>query len=179
MSVKGSGRLLSYINMYNLFDGRQYIMLFSLQFVLAGPFVSRGEIWRFQITGWRNLAEAPRLIFTTQSRWSVPSSMSRTSCKGKKPSRWKNINTHTHTHTHTHTQTQTLKALGDMNHLDNRRTLLYSGTQHSGTWYTLFNRLQGVPFTGILSMFTKFPDYCHWMLSYKKLLQCHIFSNYV
>ena len=68
---------------------------------------------------------------------------------------------HTYTYTHTHTQTQTLKALGDMNHLDNRRTLLYSGTQHSGTWYTLFNRLQGVPFTGISSMFTKFPDYCH------------------
>ena len=30
----------------------------------------------------------------------VPSSMSWTSCRPKKPSRWKNISIHTHTHTH-------------------------------------------------------------------------------
>ena len=33
--------------------------------------------------------------------------MSWTSCRRKKPSRWKNINTRTHTHTHTHTHTRT------------------------------------------------------------------------
>ena len=40
-----------------------------------------------------------QLIFTTQDRWSVPSSMSWKFCRQKKPSRWKNKNTHTHTHT--------------------------------------------------------------------------------
>ena len=35
------------------------------------------------------------------------SSMSHTSCRRKKSSQWKNINTHTHTRTHTHTNTHT------------------------------------------------------------------------
>ena len=36
-----------------------------------------------------------------------PSSMSQTSCRRKRPSRWKSINTHTHTHARTHTHTHT------------------------------------------------------------------------
>ena len=52
-----------------------------------------------------NLAEAPRIILTTQDRWSVISSMSRHYSRWKKTLRWKGINTHTHTSMHTHKHT--------------------------------------------------------------------------
>ena len=73
----------------------------SLQLSMGWSFVFGDEIWHFQIPRWKNLAEAPRLIFTTQDRLSVPSSMSRTSRRRKKPSRWKNTHTYIHTYTHT------------------------------------------------------------------------------
>ena len=56
---------------YNLFS-EPCIILFSLQFVLAGVFAFRGEIRHFQKQRGRTLAEVPRLIFTTQDHWSVP-----------------------------------------------------------------------------------------------------------
>ena len=63
----------------------------------ARVFVFGGKMWLFQTRRWWNLAEITQLIFTTQDRWSVPSSMSWTSCRWKKPSRWNNINTHINT----------------------------------------------------------------------------------
>ena len=55
------------------------ISSFSLQFVGCWSFVFGGEIWHFKKRTWRNLTEAPRIILTTEDRWSVPSSMSQTS----------------------------------------------------------------------------------------------------
>ena len=72
-----------------------YHVVFTSVLCVAGVFVFADEIWHFQIPRWRSLAEATRLIFTTQDRWSLPSSMSQTSCRRKKPSQWKNINRHT------------------------------------------------------------------------------------
>ena len=58
---------------YIIFSRWQYIShSVFLQLVSAGVFVFGGEIWHFQIPRWKNLAEAQRLILTTQYRWSVP-----------------------------------------------------------------------------------------------------------
>ena len=43
-SVLSRGRLISYINIYHLFAGRQYIISFSLLFAVAEVFVFGGEI---------------------------------------------------------------------------------------------------------------------------------------
>ena len=108
LSVLRRGRHISYVYIYFIFSWPEnliYIIyhIVSLQLSTGWSFVIWGEIWHFQIPRWRNLAEAPRLIFTKQDHWSVPSSMSWTSCRRKKPSGWKNIHTHTHTHTNIHT----------------------------------------------------------------------------
>ena len=49
LSVLVWGRLISYIKIYHLFAGYQYIISFPLQVVVAGVFVFGGEIWHFQI----------------------------------------------------------------------------------------------------------------------------------
>ena len=72
----------------------QYIMSLFLQFVGCRS-LSLEVKWHFKKRTWRNLAEAPRIIVTTQDRWSVPSSMSQACCRWKNPLRWKSINTHT------------------------------------------------------------------------------------
>ena len=82
-----------------------YHIVFSPVFSVFGS-----EIWHFQMCGnegtWqKNLEWYPQhnLIHPYLS------SISQTSCRRKKPSRWKSIKTHTHTHTHppTHTHTHT------------------------------------------------------------------------
>ena len=49
LSVLGRGRLISYIKIYHLFAGYEYIISFPLQVVVAAVFVFGGEIWHFQI----------------------------------------------------------------------------------------------------------------------------------
>ena len=77
-----------------------------------------------------------------------------------------------------------LKALGHFRHSRTQRMLGYSGSQgtwahwHLGTWATWFSRLQGIPFTGILSMFAKFPDRRHWILTLQETAT-HILSKCV
>ena len=59
-----------------------------------------------------NLAEAPRLMLTTQDPQSIPSTLSQTSWKMEEAytvNEYKYTHTHTHTHTHTYTQTNTHK----------------------------------------------------------------------
>ena len=94
MSVLVRGRLISCINIYNLFAGHQYIIWFSLQFF-------GGEIWHFQMWRWRNLAEAPREISKTQDRWCVPLKYVLDILQSEEIF---TVEEYKHTHTHTHTQ---------------------------------------------------------------------------
>ena len=57
------------------------------------------------------MKELGRSIWNNTSQRKIvypyPPYMSQTSCRWKKPLRWKSINKHTHTHTHTRTHTLT------------------------------------------------------------------------
>ena len=65
-------RLISYINIHHLFAEHIISYRFLSSNLQAGVFVFGGEIWHFHIQRWWNMEEAPKLIFTTQDRWSVP-----------------------------------------------------------------------------------------------------------
>ena len=106
-------RFISYINIYNRFAGFQYIISFSLLFVSVLEF----HLWRWNTTfldiEMKELSRSTQIQrdpdWYSQHKTVDPylSSMSQTSCKRKKPSRWKNKDTHTHSHTHTHTHSHT------------------------------------------------------------------------
>ena len=70
-------QIISYINIYHLFNGQQYIISFTLQFVLAGDYLlfgSGSDIFRYADEGtWQK----PLAILTAKDRWSNISSMSR------------------------------------------------------------------------------------------------------
>ena len=109
LSVKGRGRLISYIPIYLLFPSSYHIFFFEL----AGKL--KFHLWRwnmtFQIRRWRNLADVPSKYSQHKVVDPYLSSISQTSCSRKNPSRWKNTHTHTYTHTQTHTHTHTTRHL--------------------------------------------------------------------
>ena len=97
------------ISVYHLFTGPVYHIVFS-------PVRAH---WNFRLWMWsrtffdieiRNLAEAPRLIFTTQDCWFLPlkyvSDILQTE-KALTVEEYKHKHTHTYTHTHTHTHIHT------------------------------------------------------------------------
>ena len=57
-----------------------------------------------------------------------------------------------------------LKPLKPFGYSKHSGTWALKALWHLGHWGTFFSRLQGTPFTGILSMFAEFHD-CHWMLT--------------
>ena len=94
----------------------QYISSFRrlpIYHILFSPVYTRWSfrLWRWNVTFLdteiKELGEAPSIILTTQDRWSVPSSMSKTLLQTKEAFMVKEYK-HTHTHTHTHTRNNLL-----------------------------------------------------------------------
>ena len=104
------GRLRSYINIYHLFAEHIISYRFLSSMLRTGVFVFGGEMWHFQIRRWWNLAEEPKLIFTTQDRSSSPLKYVLDILQTEEAftvEEYRDTHTHTHAHTHTHTYTHT------------------------------------------------------------------------
>ena len=91
------GWIISYINIYHLFEGQHYIIRFLSSSCQLGSSSLEVKYDRFRNRN-EGTWQKPLIILTTKDRWTENLTYV-TDVQPEETNRWKSINTHTHTYT--------------------------------------------------------------------------------